>query len=214
MKKLGYILIMLLATDLNAQNINSIQVIPANPNTQDTVSIIVDTWFSSGPCNQHTQQISVNGNSIYCNTLHCTGMLTVICNDADTFKINPLPTGNYTAYVQVDQGALPTPCSPGVVQGGSDSLLFTVTPFTGITNAVNDENYTVYVSRSSIEIQVKNTEKIQCIKLTDAEGRMVFSSAKIKESISVRKTHSGGFYFLSIINKNGSLLSRKIVSVN
>lgn len=212
MKKLLCLISFAFYINAGAQQINTIQVIPANPTTLDTISLIVDMWFTSGSCDQHMQQIFISGNSIYCSTLHCTGMLTVICGDVDTFKINPLPSGNYTSYIQVDQGGLPAPCTPGIVAGDSDSVTFVVTPVTGISNYVKEDFFSVKVNENDINMIFKNPDEVRLITLTDITGRLLFSSTTVSDNMRIIKPTSRGAYLLNVVLKEGTITSRKIIS--
>lgn len=212
MKKIIFLIAFAFAIEANAQHIISMQVFPANPTTLDTVSVIVDMWFSSGTCDQHTQQSFVSGNSIYCSTLHCTGMLAVICNDMDTFKINPLPAGNYTYYIQVDQGGLPAPCTPGIVAGDSDSITFVVTPVTGVKNSVNEDSFSVKVNENDINIVFKNPDEVQLVTLTDITGKLLFSETTVPDNMRIIKPISKGVFMLNVVLKDGMVTSRKIIS--
>lgn len=212
MKKIIYIIACLFSVKSNAQHINTIQIVPANPSTLDTVNVIVDMWFTSGTCDQHTQQSFVNINSIYCNTLHCTGMLAVICNDIDTFKINPLSAGNYIAYIQVNQGSLPAPCTPGIVAGESDSIAFTVVPVTSVHNNYGKDFFSVSYFKDDLHLSFKNKEDVIHVSLTDIVGNILFSSSKISNSLRIAKPAVNGVYLVNVTLKDGMKVSRKIVS--
>lgn len=106
------ITILLISNDINAQYIFSLSVVPSNPSTNDTVTILASCSFPSAGCDEHTQYHFVNGNSIPAGALHCLGFMTVICNHTDTFTISPLAAGNYTFNFQLDAGYLPAPVLP------------------------------------------------------------------------------------------------------
>lgn len=130
------ILLALLTEYSPAQFIQQISVIPPNPTSNDPVSVVVEAGFSSGTCEEHTQLGGfVNPNRYEASTLHCVGMLSYICYDADTFNLGLIPAGNYMFLVTVDAGGYPAPCTPGIVPGPMDSLSFTVTSATGVPEA-------------------------------------------------------------------------------
>ena len=118
----------------HAQWINSLTVVPPNPTTNDSVSVILNADFSSGPCNDASSGFFQNGFTFNAFTLHCTGMLTVICIDEDTFHLGHLATGNYTFTVQVDQGQGPSPCTPGIVAGPTSTVTFNVAAASSVNN--------------------------------------------------------------------------------
>jgi hypothetical protein len=122
---------------MQAQTINSLTVVPANPLPTDTIYVYADCIFPYTGCSDKTQYISANGNTFSAWAMHCMGMLTALCNETDTFKINPLPTGTYTFIFQVDAGQGQTPCTPGIVPGPVDSVIFHVGTSTGIQQHAN-----------------------------------------------------------------------------
>lgn len=138
-------------------------------------------------------------------------MLSVICNDVDTFKINPLPTVNYTTFIQVDQGALPAPCTPGIVAWESVSITFTVTPVTGIKQYLTEDYFLVKVRENDIDIAFKNPYDVQLVTLADVAGKLIFSSTTVSDNIRVIKPNSPGVYLLNVILKDGKETSRKII---
>ena len=139
-------------TSVNGQWINSFTVNPANPTTNDTITVLVDVSFPSGSCPLDQKTLSVNGQQVSAYALHCLGVLSVICPAVDTFRIDPLPAGNYTFTFQVDAGALPIPCTPGIVAGPVDSVKFTVSPAVGLTEEEVPE-FTTYPNPASAEVR-------------------------------------------------------------
>jgi hypothetical protein len=113
-------------------NISSFTVLPPDPTTNDTVLVIVEEWFSSGGCPIDFISHNVNGNTISANSHHCLGLLTVICNGSDTFKIDPLPAGTYDFNLTLTTGALPAPCTPGIVADDMGTTSFSVSQAVGI----------------------------------------------------------------------------------
>lgn len=132
MKKIFIISLLSCASLANAQWINSLSVLPANPTTADSVYVLADCDFTAGSCDQHTQGFSIAGNNISAWALHCVGMLTVICPYTDTFSVGTLPAGTYTFTFQLDQGSLPSPCTPGIVPGPSAMFTFIVSTTTPV----------------------------------------------------------------------------------
>ena len=111
---------------LRAQFINSLEVLPANPTTEDTLTLLAHCTFSSMGCAVYTQYINVVGNDIYTQALHCVGMATAMCYYTDTFIVDPLAAGTYRFIFQVDAGFGGPPCTPGIAPGPSDTLVFVV----------------------------------------------------------------------------------------
>lgn len=139
--KTHYFLILLLciiANNLNAQWINSLTVSPANPTTADSIFVYAQCSFPSGSCDQKAQTLYISPGYIYGQATHCLGMLTYICDATDTFKIVPLPGGNYKFLFSLTAGSLPYPCIPGFGPGVTDSVSFTVTDVNSIPEVDKD----------------------------------------------------------------------------
>lgn len=211
MKTLITLTLIFVQSTLLAQHFNSIQVVPANPTTNDTILVIADMWFSSGTCDQAMQSVNVNGNSIYCSTIHCTGMLTVICYDVDTFKINPLPVGNYTTYLQVDAGGLPAPCTPGIVPGDSDSISFIVTPLTGVAEMEDAQFFTSQLNGNTLTLNFTDASKIATISLSDVSGRIIEERETAATVMKFLLPQSSGIYIIKAEDKKGKSQVLKIV---
>lgn len=113
-------------------NINSYTVFPANPTTNDTVYVYVDSWFSSGGCPLDNLYHGLSGTTITATAHHCIGLLTVICNATDTFKIDPLPAGTYDFNMTLTSGSGPMPCTPGIAPDDMGTTSFTVSQAVGI----------------------------------------------------------------------------------
>jgi hypothetical protein len=144
--------LILFHTSATGQWIDSFTVTPANPTTNDTITVIVNVSFPSGSCPLDQKSVSVNGQQISAYALHCLGVLSVICPAVDTFRIDPLPAGNYTFTFQVDAGALPQPCTPGIVAGPVDSVKFTVSPAVGLAEQEVPE-FTAFPNPASSEVR-------------------------------------------------------------
>lgn len=134
------VVIMCATIRLQAQIISSITYTPANPTILDTIYVYANCIFNSGTCEPSVSAASPSGNVIYAYALHCLGPLTVICSYTDTFKLDPLPVGNYTFLFQVDEGFGQPSCSPGIVPGPVDSVNFVVTPALGIEETATENN--------------------------------------------------------------------------
>jgi PKD repeat protein len=128
MKRYLYLLLFVIGgwVPLQAQTINSLKVIPANPTPQDTVLLLASCTFSSMGCDAWTMTTSVVGNVISTYAMHCLGMATAMCDDTDTIKLDPLPLGTYQFIYHVDAGFGGPPCTPGIVPGPTDTLVFVV----------------------------------------------------------------------------------------
>jgi len=208
MKRLILFFTLLLSSICTSQVIDSIRISPQQPSTEDTITILVYSTFNSGGCEGTTSQSVIN-NEIYSNSIHCVGMLTVICHDIDTFKINPLPEGNYHFYHTLSSGSGPIPCSPGIVADDHDTLTFTVESKLGLDPIKNDF-IRIYpnpvTQKCMLSFDAKHTS-FQSIHVRDISHRKVveqeiLNSKQIELDLS---TLTKGIYFCEIIgDKNVS----------
>ncbi|MCS6916989.1 MAG: hypothetical protein NZM08_04830 [Chitinophagales bacterium] len=122
----------LLAAPASAQWINSIWTQPPGPTVNDFITVYVNSTFPTASCNEHSKSHSVVGNIIEAKSLHCLGMLTVLCDYTDTFAIGQLPAGSYLFNYWLLHGPLPFPCQPDNNSGVVGSMTFTVSTATGL----------------------------------------------------------------------------------
>lgn len=215
MKKKLLFLFLLSAFQIQAQVINNVYSVPANPTTADSVYILADCQFGNASCNAHTQgQSFLSSNHIGAYALHCLGMLTVICNYTDTFSLGLLPAGNYTFDFQLDEGFGGPPCTPGIAPGPSQTYNFTVSVPTSV-NEIGNEDFKIYPNPASRELRIKNAGlRIEKISIYNSLGGKLFSqqlAANNQEQIVDVSTLSPGIYIVEL--KAGDKLSRKIFSV-
>lgn len=200
--KLFTLLGMILALTSQAQFIQQLTVVPANPTTTDHIQVIVDAGFPSGSCDEHTQMGGfVNASRYDASTLHCLGMLSFICYDADTFDLGVLTAGNYTFFVTVDAGGYPAPCTPGIVPGPMDSISFIVSTATGLPQ-LGPERFEVYPNPVSDKLSIKSYQYFESglFIVYDATGRTLFTSAIEKDGTVDVGALSAGTYFIQYVN--------------
>ena len=139
-KKLLLLLLCVPLIGLGQGSIISLTVSPTYPTETDTVYIYASLSFASSSCPLDVKSHSILGNNIVASTQHCLGMLSAICYNTDTFKINPLSTGTYTFDLTLSSGFGGPPCSPGIIPDDYDTITFNVSTFVGIEeHATNKE---------------------------------------------------------------------------
>lgn len=185
MKIKSIFLLVLLAGCLSipakSQWIQSLTITPANPTTTDTIIILAECTFPSGGCSEYTQTLSVNGTDIFASALHCLGPLSFICPYTDTIQLNPLPAGVYTFHFQLDAGSGNVPCTPGIIPGPNDSLIFIVSPAVGFDEFISQDEIYVYPNPVHDNFQLKGAEKFKYplfVQIYSSEGKL-FNSANV-----------------------------------
>jgi hypothetical protein len=189
------------------QYIQSLTVFPANPTTADTITVIADCAFPAGSCDESTQTLFVAGNQVFASALHCIGLLTVICYDTDTFKIDPLAAGTYTFHFQLDAGGLPSPCTPGIVPGPGDSIAFVVSPAVGSAEMITQDAISVFPNPARNQIGFSGFEDGDFpakVALYSIDGkRELEETLNDKEALVEITSLPDGHYQISVTCSNG-----------
>lgn len=185
MKKYILLLFVAFTAQAKAQWINSLSIYPPNPSITDSVYLIANCSFPSGACDDHTQAVSVNGNSITAWALHCVGMATFICNHADTLNMGLLAPGTYTASFQLDHGMGPGPCTPGIVPGPNSSITFNVSLVTSLPNPLQDaHSLVIYPNPASGQLFFDHVKANSDKCLLDVTGQCVLRTQGSSMDIS------------------------------
>lgn len=195
-----------------AQFIDQISISPANPTTNDEIHFIANCYFGSGTCDQKSQYLGVNGSEILASALHCIGMLTYICNETDSFYIGYLPAGTYHINFQLNAGAGPSPCSPGIVAGPSDSLTFTVQAATGITEiGKNQVKISPNPTRGKAIVSISGTDLTGKMEIRNLAGALLKEWNTSNSAISIDISDlAQGVYQLIFTSENGK---RSVASI-
>lgn len=217
MKNKLYLILLLISIPCRglAQWIDSLWVVPSNPTTTDTIHLFAKCSFGSGTCNNHTQFISVTPPVISANALHCLGILTYICDHTDTFQINPLAAGPYTFIFQVNEGLLPSPCSPGIVPGPVDSIVFHVSDVSGISSPNEEEIQIISgIEKGVFEVFIPSlflNSKPLWFNIYNLQGQLMdsFVTNKQKTEINLSKLASGN-YFIQLMDNQKVKRAQKI----
>lgn len=192
--------------------IMSITVDPANPTTNDLVTVYVDLMFNSGGCAMDNQGNSTTGNTTTAYAMHCVGMLTVMCDVTDTFDLGYLQAGNHTFNFTLSSGSGGAGCSPGIVPDDTDNLSFTVTQALGIEDPSNNSKVSFYPNPMNTSATIKINGYVESeflhLEILDATGRIVMSKENISsdEILIVNKNLESGIYFYRLL-ENGNLIA-------
>ena len=113
-------------------SISSFTISPVNPNNTDTVYIYAELLFTSTGCPLDIKSYNIVGNNILASTQHCLGIAAAICNNTDTFKLNPLLVGTYLFDLTLSSGGGGPPCTASIVADDNDVITFNVVNSVGI----------------------------------------------------------------------------------
>lgn len=192
-----------IATNCDAQLIDTIIVSPANPTTNDTITVFATCSFPSGGCDPYLTSVSTNGNDIYASSLHCLGQLSFVCYYTDTFFIAPLAAGNYTFYMQLDAGGAPAPCTPGTVPGPVDSISFAVTGPIAVPSQPDKDSFKVLPdSRTGtviVQVPLHLTKGKSTLQLFSLTGKIIREIKIYDSATHLAERLSPGVYFASLL---------------
>ena len=192
-----------------AQWIISMTVTPPTPTVNDQVMVIAEVQFPSGGCDDKILQSSGSGNELFLSAMHCVGMAAYICNSTDTFLLGQLPAGNYLAHFQLDMGMGPSPCTPGIVPGPTDSIAFMVTTTTGLSQ-VDGKMIQLFPNpgKTGFEIHFNGTAET-LVEICDLGGRVIHRVTGIHsgEYIDLHNLQAGTY--LVGVYEEGKLVARE-----
>jgi hypothetical protein len=193
--------------------IMALSVVPANPNPEDSVSIIADVWLSSGSCwlDNHNGNISQD-TLVEINGTFESGMLTVICNTSDTFKLGRLEPGNYHVTYNMHYTNFPTILDTEVltfsVSGSTTSIrpLFREGP--GLCALLSPGSGQVMLN-----YKLKAGEKATILRVYALDGRLLHTLSPVTAAgsmISMPIPASPGIYFYSLETSENHRYSCKL----
>ncbi len=199
-------------------NILGLTVSPANPTTNDTITIYADLSFPSSGCDLDQATIYQNGNDFMATSHHCVGMALAICNIQDTFKINPLSAGTYNFLLTLTSGSGPMPCTPGIVPDDADTLTFEVVQFNGIPSNELENHINLYPNPASDQFRIEfsnalTAEKQKTVQLFSNDGRLIktYFPQEGQQFIEVDENLSNGLYFVQIALSNENRSTKKLM---
>lgn len=161
MKKLFTLLAFsLMGYAVPAQFIQSVSILPQNPNSNDTIRIVAVGYLPSSGCNDKSFSVAQQGGQLNVTALHCMGLLTTICNVNDTIVVPPLAAGTYTLNFTLAGGQLPAPCT--ATSSTNSTLNFTVSPApqTANSNALAFDNIDDFVEAPAASGLIANSNNI------------------------------------------------------
>ena len=197
-------------TSLRAQGwgmIDSLKLIPDSPNETSTVQVACFATFGSGDCFIVDTSVTISGTTITVQAYHMIGMLTVICNSADTISLGSnFSPGNYTVVYNLNDS--------GLVAIDTDTLYFTIPQAQGIAGIDTQPNINIYPTPATNElnVQFRNSVRANNIAVVDVLGRVIYSDSDDSKSVTINlESLLSGVYFIKLQMQNGNVEVKRFV---
>ena len=107
MKKLLLLVTSLFSIYAQAQVVNQITMIPANPTSGDTISVITNfSYYGNCSFGLVGYYYYLQGSTINILPTYCGYGASTLCNSIDTLKLETYPAGNYIINFEFHQGSI------------------------------------------------------------------------------------------------------------
>ncbi len=188
-------------------SIDSLKIIPVNPTSTSTVLVSCFATFGYGSCYIIDSSVNISDTIITVQAYHLMGMLTVICNSADTLILGSnFSPGTYTVVYNLNDS--------GSVALDTDTLYFTIPVAESITEHITPPQLNIFPNPASNELAIhfRNAEIATNITITDVLGREIYSQKTNQNSEIINiKSLSAGVYFVKAQLQKGKVVSGKFV---
>ncbi|MDF3029158.1 MAG: hypothetical protein K0S23_3465 [Fluviicola sp.] len=186
--------------------IDSLILIPENPNTGDEIKLICYSTFPTGGCDMQNSSVTIQGDQITVSMEHEPGMLTYICHNVDTISLGDLNPGDYELHANL----IIQPMDEIV---DSDSLFFSVDAQLRIDEHSDTGSLSVYPNPFDRELQIQTDAVIEEVEISSVSGQKISVN---KEHIPVDKTIDtsdlkNGIYLLKMTDNKGNKYTRRII---
>lgn len=187
--------------------INTIEVLPANPTTNDNVKIAI---FVATPGNgeQLSSSFSIVQNDITAEACYFSGLLTVITSIYDTLDLGMLTAGTYTLDFTAFLSTNDVDCDYSDTTEAT--IQFEVTEATNslVENGIDDIKIYPNPSNGEFTLSADNDEFISSISIVTTDGKIIES---LPYSSSMRVSLPAGTYFVHFYDDASFLGAKKVV---
>jgi len=163
------IIIMLTTTFINAQNIDSLKIIPINPTSNDTVKIVCYTTFCYS-CGYSNININIIDTTIEIYATYICDSMPVVISSVDTIAVGKLPAGTYEMmYYSID--------SISQITYDADTIIFAVQQWAGLPlNKYTENGMEIYPNPAKdyaiLKFSLQKPDDVK-IELYDYTGRKI-----------------------------------------
>jgi len=205
------LLTLFMANIIAQPHIDSLQIIPGNPTSSDTVKIIAYTFSTGAPCNLTFYEVSTADSVITVNTHYLSGPLTVLCNSIDTAIIGGLNAGCYQVHYLMADTTQPVTYDVDTIsfcvqQPGKLQYIDDLEQEVKIWPNPFSTAMTVLITREQLVLPVE-------IRMVDLFGREIkrISNIRSREITIARDNLKSGLYLIKVIGGDKIMDIRKVV---
>ena len=192
-----------------------IEISPANPTTDDTITLITSISTPSQGIHMDSflnEQIDIENQTINLYSCHFSGLAAQPENFKDTFYLHNLLAGDYSIIHHAAQTFSLDSCVAN--QLNTDTLFFTVTSLTNTFQIEKKLNIFPNPISNFENLKIESSESIQEIMLFDRFGKeieKIIPESKNKLKIEMDKI-SKGIYFI-LVKTNNKTYTKKIIKI-
>ncbi|MBK7966176.1 MAG: T9SS type A sorting domain-containing protein [Bacteroidetes bacterium] len=209
MKKIILLLLLLFSLHAQAQVVNQITILPANPTSTDTLYVVTDfSYFGNCSFSLVGYYYYIQDSTIHVLPTYCGYGDSTLCTSIDTLKLETYPANNYVINIEFHQGSVCPFSHFDATIAQFDTTLTISTP-SGIDpiNASDGEiNVFPNPAIEELNVQIKNQD-IEFIELYNSLGEFIEKYGSSSFSVS---NLSSGIYWIRIYSKD-TFYSRKII---
>lgn len=185
--------------------IDSLKIIPENPNLSSEVKVICYATFPSGGCELQDHDITIQGNQITLNVEYMPGAATYICHAEDTISLGNLSAGDYHLHTNL----IIQPLDEIVDTATAD---FTVANFLRVgENTFPD--LAIYPNPFEQELQIQTDAVIEKIEIHSLSGQLILlKEGNLVSGKTVDLSHlEDGAYLIQLTDSKGNTCTKRIL---
>lgn len=209
MKKTLLLFVLLFSIRAQAQVVNQITLLPTNPSSSDTLSVVTDfSYFGNCSFGLVGYYYYLLDSTIHILPTYCGYGDSTWCTSVDTLKLEPYPANNYTISIEFHQGSIcPFSHFDATIAQFDTSLIISAPSGINTINGPDDE-ISIFPNPTSekVNVLIKNRD-VEFIALYNSLGKFIEKYSTSTFSIA---NLSSGVYWLRIF-ANDTFYSGKII---
>ncbi|MFN0188398.1 MAG: T9SS type A sorting domain-containing protein [Bacteroidia bacterium] len=209
MKKFLLLILLSLSICSHAQVVNQVTIIPSNPTSADTISVISNFSYN-GDCTYGLVGYfyHLQGSTIHILPTYCGYGAPTLCSSTDTFKLETYPSGIYNINIEFHQGSIcPFSGFDATIAQFDTTLNITTTSGLGSQNNTKSDVF-LFPNPTNDEVMVHlEKNNLKSILLYNSLGTLIDEFYSTTFSMAYL---SNGIYW-TIIKTNSGQSSKKIV---